>query len=285
LVTTASFTRVNQNALVGLMPTAEYMREYRKRPGVRERERREKRWYDLFHQDENRARWRRRNEERKAAKAEWYRRSAERIAKGRKTRRDYVAKFGRKPKGYIFTIDDMRKALDTGHDPAWLAEMRASWKRGAKDRAKRSAATRKQLRAQRALIAAYEERFGEFSGFFNDRLLRKSLKDGVDHLADRRAQDAASQEQSEPEHDANVAKFYDDISCEAERRAKAEGPFSAKTELAYTRLIKNRKLFEGSCQLRWAEYFEFRQANKCARLTANDRRYADQYSSCAVPQR
>ena len=66
------------------MPTAEYMREYRQRPGVRERELGNKREYDAFHRRQNRARWQRRNEERKAAKAAWYRRSVERIAKDRR---------------------------------------------------------------------------------------------------------------------------------------------------------------------------------------------------------
>jgi hypothetical protein len=63
------------------------------------------------------------------------------------------------------------------------------------------------------------------------------------------------------------------------------GPFTAKDERGYTHWIKKRRLFEGACDLRWQEYFEFRQANKCDQLTANDRRYAAQYASCAVPKR
>lgn len=265
------------------MTTAAYMREYRKRPGVRERELRDKREYDLWHREQNRARWRRRNETRKDAKAAWYRANAERIAADHKTRRDYVAKFGKVPKRYIFTIADMAKALSAGHDPGWLADLRASWKRGAKDRAKRAAATRKRRKADDAVWTAYGERFGEIYGVISGRdyrLMAKSVKDGVDHLAKRRAEDAARHEEFEREHAANDAKLYEAIRHEAERQAKAEGPFSAKTERAYTRLIKNRKLFEGACYLRWPEYFEFRNANKCARLTANDLRYAGQYTVC-----
>jgi hypothetical protein len=275
------------------MPTAEYMREYRKRPGVRERELRNKREYDLFHRQQNRARWRRRNEERKAAKAAWYRRSAKRISKDRKTKRGYLAKFGRVPKGYIFTIADMREALDTGNDP--FADLRTAWREGAKRGAKQGAATRKQLRAQRALMAAYEERFGDIYGWFTRRdyrLMAKSLKEGVDHLADRRAkQEAASAAEADgegqAEREAKDAEIMEAIKRDAERRAGAspEGPFSAKTERAYTRLIKKRKLFEGSCELRWQEYFEFRDANKCPRLTANDLRYAGQYTVCPAPKR
>jgi hypothetical protein len=265
------------------MPTAEYMREYRKRPGVRERELRDKREYDVFHQAENRARWRRRNEERKAAKAAWYRRSAERIAKDRKTRRDYVARFGRVPKGYIFTIADMAKALRTGHDP--FASLRASWKRGAKDRAKRGAATRKQRKADRVIWDAYNERFGEFNWLTNSilRLMRKSLKDGIDHLAQERAKADARMKENEAGHDEIMAA----IKRDAERQAGAspEGPFSAKDERKYTGLIKHRRLFEGACELRWQEYFEFRDANKCDRLTANDLRYAGQYTAPPAPKR
>jgi hypothetical protein len=186
------------------MPTAEYMRAYRKRPGVRERELRNKREYDAFHQAENRARWQRRNRKRKAAKAEWYQHSAKRIAKDRKTKRNYVAKFGPVPKRYIITVADMAKALRTGRDP--FADLRAAWKAGA--------ATRRRL-----------------------------------------------------------------------RKEAGDASFTAKDEVDYTQMIKDRKLFEGACDLRWPEYFEFRQANKCARLTANDLRYAGQYTSCAVLKR
>jgi hypothetical protein len=265
------------------MPTAEYMHEYRKRPGVRERERREKRWYDLFHQDENRARWKRRNETRKVAKAAWYQSSANRIAKDRKTRRDYVARFGRKPKGYIFTIVDMAKALSTGHDP--FADLRASWKRGAKDRAKRAAATRKQNKAARAIWNAYNERFGEFGWLTNStlRLMRKSLKDGIDHLIEERAKADARMQENKAGHD----EIMEAIKREAERQGKvSSGPFAAKDERAITKLIKNRKLFEGACELPWPEYFEYREANKCPRLTANDLRYAGQYTDdCPAPER
>jgi hypothetical protein len=265
-----------QNCFGWFMPTAEYMREYRKRPGVRERLLREKREYDLFHRPQNRARWRRRNEERKAAKGAWYQRSAERIAQDRKTRRDYVAKFGRVPKGYVFTVADMAKALRTRRDP--FASLRAAWKAGAKRGAKQGAATRKQRKAERALIAAYQERFGDIDGWTTRRdyrLMAKSLKEGVDHLADRRVRAAARE---------NAPSFAELAKAEL-AKLPPPPPFSAKDELAYTRLIKNRKLFNGACELCWPEYFEYRAANKCARLTANDLRYAGQYTACAAPKR
>jgi hypothetical protein len=278
----APVTRVNK---MTAEERAAYMRQYRQRPGVRDRELRNKREYDLFHRDQNHARWKRRNQERKDQKADWYQRNVERIAQDRQTRRDYIAKFGRVPKSYIFTIAQMADALRTGNDP--FADLRASWKRGAKDRAKRAAATRKQRKADNATWDAYVERFGDFDWINTSiiRLMRKSLKDGTDHLTKQRAEAAAHHEQWESERAANVAKVQEAIRHSAERQAKAEGPFSAKTERAYTKLIKTRKLFEGACELRWPEYFEYRDANKLKPLTANDRRYAAQYSSCALPRR
>jgi hypothetical protein len=258
------------------MPTAEYMREYRKRPGVRERELRNKREYDLWHREANRARWRRRNAERKTAKAAWYRRSAERIAKDRKTRRDYVTRFGRVPKRYIFTIADMRKALDTGNDP--FASLRAAWKAGAKRGAKQRAATRKQRKAHKAIWAAYQKMFprkGGFWGWYSDALIRKSLKTGRDYM--KEAQEAQGK--------ANEKAAAEWRQFQAEKAAQPLPAFTAKNEAVYTRTIKNRKLFEGACDLRWQEYFEFRDANKCDRLSANDLRYAGQYTVCPAPKR
>jgi len=251
------------------MPTAEYMREYRKRPGVRERE------YDYFHRAENRARWQRRNAERKAAKADWYQHSAKRIAKDRKTKRDYVAKFGRVPKRYIFTVADMAGALRTGHDPRWLADTRAAWKAGAKRGAKQGAATRKRRRKEDAEWLAYRKMFPSSSpyGLIDRALVRKSLKTGHDHLTEER-------ERFRKKHETVWKPPAVDP-----RKAPPPEPFTAKDEAGYTRWIKKRRLFEGACDLRWQEYFEFRQANKCDRLTVNDRRYVALYASCAVPKR
>jgi hypothetical protein len=255
------------------------MRAYRQRPGVRERELANKREYDAFHQAENRARWQRRNQERKDSKAEWYARSAERIAKDRKTRRDYIAKYGRVPKAHRwwFKIADMRKALDTGNDP--FADLRTAWREGAKRGAKQGAATRKRDREHRALWEAFLKRFGPDSATLADakiyRLMRKSLKDGHNHVADEYAR-------REARNEPGVIRFRETL---AEMAAQPLPAFSAKDERDYTRMVKKRKLFEGACDLRWPEYFEYRQANSCARLTANDLRYAGQYTACAAPKR
>jgi hypothetical protein len=69
------------------MPAAEYMRAYRKRPGVRERELKRKREYDQSHRAENRKRWAKSNKRRKKAKAAWYQANAKRLAEERRIKR------------------------------------------------------------------------------------------------------------------------------------------------------------------------------------------------------
>jgi ribosomal protein L17 len=54
-------------------------------------------------------------------------------------------------------------------------------------------------------------------------------------------------------------------------------------EQAYTRLIKTRSLYEGACELSWAEYFEYREAHPgCEPLARGDLAYARQWTPFAV---
>jgi hypothetical protein len=170
------------NCFGWFMPTAEYMREYRRRPGVRDRELRNKREYDVFHQAENRARWQRRNQERKAAKAEWYLHNAKRIAKARKTKRDYVAKFGPVPKNYICTVADMAKALRLGRDP--FAGLRASWKTGSKRGAKQGAATRKTVIRAEVSEVTFAQMVYRQVGAYTGQIPRRPTGPAVDQIRD-----------------------------------------------------------------------------------------------------
>jgi len=60
-------------------------------------------------------------------------------------------------------------------------------------------------------------------------------------------------------------------------------PITAKTERKYTALIKNRKLYEGACELAWEMYFKFRDEHPdCEPLTPDDLAYVGQWTSCAM---
>ncbi len=256
------------------------MRRYRQRPGVRDRELERKRDYDAFFRAENRARWKAHNEKpkRRRAKAAWYKANAARIAAERKTRKDYAAKFGPVPKGYVIPLEDLAASVRTGRDK--LAGLRkrlaaASRRRSAtmKANAKVNTKARKERREQQKIYKSFVEKFGYFEGFVNYALMRKSLKTGHNHLVDENARIAALHEKHQREHPEEFQPLDS---------AKA---FTAETERDMTNFIKKRRLFEGACNLPWADYFAFREANKCARLTVGDERYAGLYSSCAIPQK
>lgn len=246
----------------------DYMRAYRERPGVRERELREQRQADLFNREANRVRWNAHNqtEERKQARAAWYQANRERILAVQKMRRDYVAKFGKLPEGYRFEDDSMRKSLRTGKD--CYAAFRGKVAR----EIKRKEASDRRAQKDWELWNSYNAKFGELKFFEGDPRLRKtlmqeSLATGQDLLADRRE-----------DHARRMAAKRD--SKPVEKR-----PFDAEREAALTWLIKKRMLAEGSCDLPWQSYFDFRERNACERLTANDLRYAGQYTSCPLPPR
>jgi hypothetical protein len=69
------------------------------------------------------------------------------------------------------------------------------------------------------------------------------------------------------------------------RLTAGEAIFTPEREREFTQAIKERMLYEGACDLPWAEYFSFRKKNNCAALTDADLAYAAQYSSCKVPTR
>src|SRR5262245_16998997 len=62
--------------------------------------------------------------------------------------------------------------------------------------------------------------------------------------------------------------------------------FTKEREREFTKVIKNRMLYEGACDLPWPEYFAFRNKHKdCERLTDSDLTYAAEWTSCALPKR
>jgi hypothetical protein len=86
---------------------------------------------------------------------------------------------------------------------------------------------------------------------------------------------------------ANIRKqqrYAESHAAETHARLMAGGAtFTPEREREVTTAIKGRMLYEGACDLPWADYFDFREKNKCASLTSSDQRYAGQYSTCKVP--
>lgn len=123
---------------------------------------------------------------------------------------------------------------------------------------------RRQREAEFKLWDDYSRQFGPIGMKFtsaNVALLRKSLASGEDHLAAERRKQAL------------IAKAY------AERLARERAkPFTAELEQHMTSLVKQRRLYEGACELRWQDYFEFRQNHECEPLTALDKRYLGQWT-------
>jgi predicted nucleic acid-binding Zn ribbon protein len=102
-------------------------------------------------------------------------------------------------------------------------------------------------------------------------LMNKSLRTGKDEFVEQR--------QKQAEWEATWEQR------EAQRLAEREAynkthPFTADEEARYTSLVKERRLYEGACDLRWADYFAFRQAHKCEPLTADDESYLGQWTTC-----
>jgi hypothetical protein len=135
-------------------------------------------------------------------------------------------------------------------------------------------------RAANKICDAYFAKFGEFSLIIRPReiaLMSKSLRTGKDGLAEQRRKQAereAEFEATRPQREAQEA-------AERETYNKAH-PLTTKEEAHYTRLVRERRLYEGACDLRWADYFAFRAAHKRKPLTAEDVEYLSQWTVCPM---
>jgi hypothetical protein len=128
---------------------------------------------------------------------------------------------------------------------------------------------------------AYSAKFGELFGVkigpSERTLMSKSLRTGRDELAQQR------QERAEWEAEYEATRPQREAQEQAEREAyNKANPLTAKEEARYTRLVKRRRLYEGACELRWSDYFAFREAHKCEPLTAIDVEYLSQWTVCPV---
>jgi hypothetical protein len=87
-----------------------------------------------------------------------------------------------------------------------------------------------------------------------------------------------------PDTIKSVVEFLDAVATRksgalGEQVAKAH-PFTADDECEYTTMVKQRKLYEGACELRWKDYFAYRDANTCRALTEDDLLYLGQWTVC-----
>jgi hypothetical protein len=135
-------------------------------------------------------------------------------------------------------------------------------------------AERRRRREHDKIYREYAERFGHFLMVSLSaavvRRMKASLKSGKDELArekrEQREQLKEQVKQSRREHKAFLLR-----------------PITAEMEREYTALIKRRQLYEGACDLSWAQYFKYREQHPdCASLSENDLAYAGMWTACAV---
>jgi hypothetical protein len=127
-------------------------------------------------------------------------------------------------------------------------------------------------RATNKLIHAYGKRFGIVSGVQDRNLCRlyeAALRSGVDEpeLVERKRR-----------HEEEMTEYY---------RKHAEflaTPITTETEQEYTRLIKQRRLYEGACELSWQQYSIYRDQHPddCEPLTPDDLEYLALWTPCMV---
>jgi hypothetical protein len=254
-----------------------YMREYRQRPEVRERILAAQREYDFWNRTKNRARWNAHNKKRRRARHIWYSENRDRILAAHRIKRSYIAKFGAPPKGYVVTLELMAKSIRTGRDGCGelrkqLAESRSRAVATRKSRSREEA----KRRAQEKIARGYVKAFGPLGFAYTSRnltLMQKSLKTGKDALAvQRRRQDEAQRAWSQRRAKERARRNVD----------HGARSFTADAERRMTSLVKRRRLYEGACDLPWADYFAFREVKRCERLAANDVRYLSQWTACPV---
>jgi hypothetical protein len=121
---------------------------------------------------------------------------------------------------------------------------------------------------------AYCERFGgdeSVNGVMDaqfSHLMKASLLSGVDEP------ELVERKRKHKEHLAELDRKH------AEFLAT---PITAETEQEYTGRIKQRRLYEGACDLSWEQYFKYRdQHPDCEPLTPDDLAYAALWTACAV---
>lgn len=166
----------------------------------------------------------------------------------------------------------------------------AEYEKAKAERRREGAKVAAKSRARNKLFFQYSERFGW--KYLNVTLtaavmkkVEKSLATGIDLFAEVKSKTAEQEERERPERERREAKL---VKTEMARRAAINKPLLApitdEKEKAYTRLIKDRKLYEGACDLSWPEYFAFREeyVHFIEPLTDDDLAYAAQWTSCAV---
>jgi ParB/RepB/Spo0J family partition protein len=127
----------------------------------------------------------------------------------------------------------------------------------------------KQRKENDKTYEAYGKQFGYCYGVLDSarvKLMQSSLTSGVDKLAEVKRLDREYAEKRQRDHEEFLRQ-----------------PCTPEMEQEYTALIKNRALYEGACELSWAQYFRYRDEHPdCTRLDDDDLIYAGMWTSCAV---
>jgi ParB-like nuclease domain len=130
---------------------------------------------------------------------------------------------------------------------------------------------REQQRADNKTSRAYNKKFGPYHGVPNHdlyRLMEASLKSGIDELAETKREHREHSERMEREREESLRQ-----------------PCTPEMEQKYTALIKKRQLYEGACELSWAQYFKYRdQHPDLSPLDQDDLDYAGMWTPFAMPE-
>jgi hypothetical protein len=136
---------------------------------------------------------------------------------------------------------------------------------------------RRKSMADHKLYESYSKQFGGFAAIALDRdVLRRmeaSLKSGVDDFA------GLKQERLEAEQEY----IREETQRREELNALLLAPITPEKAEAYARMITTRTLYEGACDLSWAEYFQYREEHPdLPPLTSDDLDYAGMRTACAL---
>jgi hypothetical protein len=129
-------------------------------------------------------------------------------------------------------------------------------------------------REETKIYRAYFKRFGILTTVITGRnvaLMKKPLKSGKDELRVERRKQAR-----------RLASLPQRLAAMRRRTIAHFNTHAADEERRLTLLVKKRGLYEGACDLPWAEYFKFREMNNCEALTPDDIRYLSQWTRCPV---
>jgi hypothetical protein len=139
-----------------------------------------------------------------------------------------------------------------------------------------SLAARRKRMADNKLSDNYSKQFGGFTHVVTRDVLRRmerSLKSGVDDFAEMKRERLEAEQQY----------IREETQRRQELNAPLLAPITPERAKAYTRLITTRTLYEGACDLSWAEYFEYRDENPdLPPLTSDDLEYVGMWTACAV---